>query len=202
MRIALYQGNLQPDRGLERLVQAARFLERDIVIVMMGKDMTGTRARLEAGIAREGVAERVKIIAPVPYKDLLDWTASADIGLIVYAADYSLNVQMMLPNKLFEYLMAGLPVLSSELPAVMDVISMYDVGEVVTSLGPKDIAAAINAMLADRETLARRHQNALNASQQELCWEKERQALISLYQNVLEKQKQKRPECAGRPGNV
>ena len=184
-RIAFYQGNLQPDRSLDILVRAAPFLARDIVIVMMGKDMKSTRARLEALIASEGVADRVKILPPVPYEELLDWTASADIGLIVYASDYSRNVQMMLPNKLFEYLMAGLPVLTSPLDAVTEVIRTYDVGQIVSSLAPADVASAINTMLADPAALARMRRNALDAAQYKLCWEKETSHLIQLYHDIL-----------------
>jgi glycosyltransferase involved in cell wall biosynthesis len=185
VRIALYQGYLQSDRGLDRLVRAAAFLEPNIIIVVMGKGDGATQAELEALIASEGVAERVKILPPVPYEDLLDWTASADIGLIVYTPDYIRNVQMMLPNKLFEYLMAGLPVFASSLEAVREIINAYDVGQVVTSLAPADIGAAISTMLADPEALARMRRNALKAAEDEFYWEKESHELIRLYQNVL-----------------
>jgi glycosyltransferase involved in cell wall biosynthesis len=183
--IALYQGYLQPGRGLDRLIRAAAFLEKDIVIVMMGNDKLGTQAQLEELIADVGVADQVKIIPNVPYNDLLDWTASADLGLIVYPPDYSLNIQMSLPNKLFEFLMVGVPVLSSQLDAVVEVIRTYDVGRVVISLAPADIAAAINVMLADRVALARMRRNAFSVAQQEFNWEKEQQRLIHLYRDVL-----------------
>jgi glycosyltransferase involved in cell wall biosynthesis len=185
VRIALYQGNVQADRALDKLVLAAPFLAPNSVIVMMGKGIGATQSQLEALIASEGVADRVKIIPPVPYADLLAWTASADIGLITYAPDQSLNVRMCLPNKLFEYLMAGLPVLASPLDAVVDVLNAYDVGQVVSSLAPAAIATAINTMLADRVALERMHHNALQAVQRDLCWEKESQNLIELYQNII-----------------
>src|SRR5256714_9335424 len=132
--IALYQGNIQPDRQLDRLVRAAAFLEQNKVIVLMGKGIGSTSVELEALASREGVADRVKILPPVPYEELLESTTSADIGLIVYSPGQSSNVKMCLPNKLFEYLMAGLPVLASPLDAVADVISTYDVGHTVCSL--------------------------------------------------------------------
>ncbi len=184
IRIALYQGYLQPDRSLDTLIRAAPFLEQDIVIVMMGEDRVGTQAQLEALIASEGVGDRVKIVPPVPYAELLNWTASADIGLTVYAPDYSKNVQMMLPNKLFEYLMAGLPVLTSELEAITEVVRTYEVGHIVSSLEPRNIAAAINTMLSDRAALADMHYNALKAAQNSLCWEQESSKLIQLYQDI------------------
>ncbi len=185
VRIVLYQGNLQPDRGLDRLVRSAVFLERDIVIILMGRSIKGQQSQLEALIASEGVSDHIKIVPAVPYKELLDWTASADIGLTIFPPEYSLSIRFTLPNKLFEYLMAGVPVLSSQLDAVVDVIHAYDVGQVVPSLAPADLGAAINAMLADQTTLERMHHNALHASQHDLNWEKESLQLIQLYQRIL-----------------
>jgi glycosyltransferase involved in cell wall biosynthesis len=189
VRIALYQGNVQPNRGLDKLIQAASFLERDIVIVIMGKGVGATQAQLEALVAHEGVSDRVKILPPVPYAELLDWSASADIGLIIYQPDNSPNVQMCLPNKLFEYLMAGLPVLASPLDAVVDIIRTYEVGQVASSLVPKDIGEAINEMLRDPIAYTHMRSNALEAAKCDLCWEKERQNLIGLYQSILEGQR-------------
>jgi glycosyltransferase involved in cell wall biosynthesis len=185
VRIALYQGYLQPlDRGLETLIRSAVFLELGIVIVMMGKGDGTAQSEFEALIASEGVADRVKIIPPVPYEELLDWTVSADLGLVVQPPDYSLNVKLCLPNKLFEFLMAGLPVLASQLDAVAEVIKTYDVGQIVLSFAPAAVGAAISTMLADCDALARMRRNALAAAQRDLCWEKESQRLIHLYQAI------------------
>lgn len=186
VRIALYQGGLQPNRTLDKLIHAAPFLGSDIVIVMMGPAEETTRAQLETLIATEGVADRVKLLPPVPYEELLDWTASADIGLIVMSPDYSEHIRLFLPNKLFEYLMAGVPVLTSEVVAVAEVVRTCDVGEVISSLAPADVGVAITAMLGDSIGLARMRHNALDAAQREFCWEKEKQRLIQLYQHILE----------------
>jgi glycosyltransferase involved in cell wall biosynthesis len=186
VRIALYQGNLQSNRGLDGLVRAAAFLEQDILIVMMGENIGTTQAQLEALIAREGVADCVKILPAVPYAELLDWIASANIGLNVASPDYSLNVRYFLPNKLFEYLMAGLPVLTSPLEAIVDVVKTYDVGKVLPSLDPVDIGEAINRMLEDTAGLARQRSNALKAAGNEFYWEKESLRLIHLCQGILQ----------------
>lgn len=182
--IALYQGNIQPNRSLDRLVRAARFLEPNIVIVMMGRAIGNTRNELEALAVLEGVTKRVKILPPVPYTELLEWTASADIGLNIFSPDYSESIRWCLPNKLFEYLMAGLPVITSELEAVVDIVIKLGVGQVVSSLEPEDVANAINGMLADLARLTQMSQRALSAAREEFCWEKEQQNLIQLYQEI------------------
>ncbi|HEX9069597.1 MAG TPA: glycosyltransferase [Ktedonobacterales bacterium] len=183
VRIALYQGNLQADRALDNLVRAARYLEPPHVIVLMGNGALEQPLRELA--QREGVSDRVRILPAVPYSELLAWTASADLGLIVYQRDHSPNVQMCLPNKLFEYLMAGVPVFASDLDAVADLVARYDVGSLVASTEPAVVGRALSAVLADREALGRMRRNALAAARGDLSWEHERSQLFGLYQRVL-----------------
>ena len=186
IRIALYQGNLQPLRGLDILVRAASFLDANTVIVLMGKAYGDTLAQLEALIEQEHVAHRVKIIPPAPYADLLHWTTSADIGLILYTPEESLNIRWCLPNKLFEYIMAGLPILATQLNAVSEILQQYHVGRVVPSLTPSAIATTINSMLTDTEALAAMRRSALEAAHGDLCWETEQQRLLELYASILQ----------------
>src|SRR3989442_853323 len=127
----------------------------------------------------------VSSVTLVRNAELLDWTASADIGLAILPLDFSVAVQNMLPNKFFEYLMAGLPVLASPLRAIAEIIEANDVGQVLNSLEPIDVAESINAILADKEGLARMRRNALIAAQQEFHWEKERTRLLGLYRDIL-----------------
>jgi glycosyltransferase involved in cell wall biosynthesis len=181
-RIALYQGYLLEDRWLDGLVRAAAHLDDGHLIVILGKgQMTPILERL---IAQEGVGDRVKLVSAVPYAELLSWTASADLGLTLFAPDYSESIRLCLPNKLFEYLMAGLPVLSSALPAIEEVIHRYGVGRVVSPLNPERVGGAISALLNDVDALARMRKNALAAAKQELCWEVERMKLVSLYDAI------------------
>ncbi len=189
-RIALYQGGLSPDRGLDRLISAARFLDDDHLLVIMGDGPQTIKSELAALIASEEVADRVKIIPAVPYKELLVWTGSANIGLIIYSLDYSPNVSMCLPNKLFEYVMAGLPILASQLEAVADIINSFHVGHVLSSLEPCAIAEAINGMLADSAALEQMQHNALCIAQSDFCWEKEQKQLVHLYHTILSKSMQ------------
>jgi glycosyltransferase involved in cell wall biosynthesis len=181
-RIVLYQGILMKDRGLDVIIPAARFLNPNIVIVFMGKGEM--QAELQALIRQEGVTERVKMIPSVPYAELLTWTASTDVGLIIYRPD-SPNVHMMLPNKLFEYLMAGVPILASPLEAVVEIVETYGVGHIVRSQQPEDVAKAINTLLANEEARVQMRINALAASQRDLNWNVESHKLVQLYYDIL-----------------
>ncbi len=185
IRLALYQGALQEDRGLENLIYAARFLEPDTVIVLMGPGEENMQKYLAGIIASEGVEDRVKLLPPVPYRELLTWTASADLGLVIFDPTYTLKIKLCLPNKLFEYLMAGLPVLSSELVAVTELLQMYRVGKVVSSLEPRAVGMAINTLLADQVTLAEMRINALQAAREVFCWEQEHKHLLNLYHTIV-----------------
>jgi glycosyltransferase involved in cell wall biosynthesis len=182
-RIALYQGVLQGDRSLDVLVRAARFLPDDVVVVLMGSGPS--KAALEALIVAEGLGERVRMVAAVPYSELLQWTASADLGLIIYPPNSSPNVRYCLPNKLFEYLMAGLPVLASSLDAVNDILETYRVGAMVRTLEPEEVGRVIGQLVGDVQQLAAMRQRALEASASDLRWENEQKRLIGLYQSVL-----------------
>ena len=181
-RIALYQGHVKEDRSLETLVHAARFLDPEIAIVMMGDGPNWSE--LTALIAQEEVRDRVYLLPAVPNSELLTWTASADLGLIVYPPAYSMNRRICLPNKLFEYLMAGLPVLTAPLEAIVEVVRTYDVGAVVPSVEPEAVGRAISALLADEAAMARMRRNALAACARELRWEVEQERLVALYAYV------------------
>ena len=183
IKIALYQGGIQENRRLDLLVNAAHFLNPGNHIIMMGNGES--TEKLKAMTVADGVADRVHIIPAVPYEELVATTASADVGLIVLDGSYSLNQKWCLPNKLFECLMAGIPVISSQLDAVAELIHAYGVGVIVPSLAPEVVGRAINDVLADdagRESM-RRH--ALAAARQTFNWEAERYRLLGLYATVL-----------------
>jgi glycosyltransferase involved in cell wall biosynthesis len=185
-RVALYQGGLRANRALDVLVRAAPFLAPGNVIVFMGDG--DQKQALGALIASLHVADRVLITPAVPYDMLLRWTASADLGMIVYRPTYSLNVRYCLPNKLFEYMMAGVPTLSSSLDAIAEISTTYDTGRVVSSLEPEAVAGAINAILSDEAARNRMRENGWRAAREEFRWDIEQRRLLHLYDQIISPQ--------------
>ena len=178
-RILLLQGGLSENRNLEDLVRSmAHVKTASAVLVIMGP---GDAKREELKSIAEGsglTAERIRFAPPVPQDQLLSFTASADVGIVPYPP-IDLNSYYCTPNKLFEYIVAGLPILANDLPELRKFVAENDFGQVHRMDGPENIARAIDAMLASdldpyRKALARR--------KREFVWEMQGRKLVAVYE--------------------
>jgi glycosyltransferase involved in cell wall biosynthesis len=182
--ILLYHGGFVPHRGLIDLVVASAHLERG-AIVLMGWGRL--EAELRLAIDAEGVGDRVRILPPVPPQDLITVAASADVGLIPYEP-YGLNNLYSTPNKLFEYMSAGLPIAASRLPELTRFIQSHDMGVTFAPSDPLDMARVLNKLLASPVERGRMAENAREAAQL-YSWTRERAKLLQVY-----------AELSGAPG--
>jgi len=143
--IVLYQGGFSVDRGVEELVAAVEepaLRSRGTVAVFMGY------GRLEGwlrGIARER-PDRVRVLPAVPPDELLGWTAGADVSF-VGQPPRTLNQRMNLPNKLFESIMAGVPVVVARENEQCRLVSAEGIGRCATIDDPASVAGEIAALL-------------------------------------------------------
>lgn len=164
--VLLYQGVIVRGRGVEpvfQLLQSAAMF--DFVLLGGGEDM-----RYYQNLAAEmGIADRVHFAGKIPQKDLMKYTAGADIGVCLIE-DVSLNNQYALPNKLFEYIMAGIPVIASGLPQIKQVVERYHVGVVAADLSAAFLKRILDVWRRDPALLKRFSQHCLQAAE-ELNWE-------------------------------
>ncbi|RMF64628.1 MAG: glycosyltransferase, partial [Bacteroidetes bacterium] len=149
--LILHQGHLRQARGLPALVDALQDVP-DATLVFLGDGPL--RPRLEAQTRRLGLTERIRFLDPVPPDDLLPLTADATLGVSLLE-DTCLNHRYALPNKVFEYLMAGVPVLASDLPEIRRVVAGHDVGEVVDPANRPGLVAALRHMCTDLDARRR-----------------------------------------------
>jgi glycosyltransferase involved in cell wall biosynthesis len=154
-RIVLYQGLVRAGRGLERLVDAMRAVP-DAALVVIGDGPT--KADLQR-LAADALPGRAHFLPHTPPDDLLRLTASADLGVHV-PEPITESIRLALPNKLFEYLMVGLPVVVADIPEMRRVVNGFDVGLVVDPYDRDSLAAAIRRALADDAARARWAANA------------------------------------------
>jgi glycosyltransferase involved in cell wall biosynthesis len=179
----LHHGQLKPDRGIEELIRAAdepgiRELDPAFVVLGFGR----LRKRLEdAARQRPG---RLYVLPPVPVDELLDWVAGADICYLG-CPPLTLNLRVTLPNKVFEAMMAGVPVVAAAGTEQARLVESARIGKVVDINRP-DLLAAV---LADVLTMPARERQALREHCRGLAlgtynWELMSAPLLDLYRQL------------------
>ncbi|MDP2424261.1 MAG: glycosyltransferase [Bacteroidales bacterium] len=177
-RIVLLQGaGINIDRGAEEAIDAMQWVEGGILVILGGGDVMG---QLRQRVVAKGFADRVFFIPGQPPDLLRSYTCLADIGLTL-DKDTNVNYRYSLPNKLFDYIHAGVPILASPLPEVKKIIDQYDIGVFIENHEPQHIATKINAMFADMESMSKWKKN-LGVAATELTWENEEKVLNKLFQ--------------------
>jgi glycosyltransferase involved in cell wall biosynthesis len=174
--IVLYQGGFLSGNGLSEQIEAASgFGQAAFVLIGDGP----CEASLKEQVRKADLGNRVFFLPRVPFQQLHDYTCSADLGLcLIKGTGRSFYYSM--PNKLFEYLMAGLPVLASDFPEMSQVIRQSQAGEVVN---PEDISAIrqqVCSLLGDEARRQSCREAALKAARL-YNWEQEATRLIELY---------------------
>lgn len=165
--ILIYQGVILNGRGLKILIKALKQLEKTCLVIMGDGDL---KSELESRIENEGLTERVVFTGTIPQSDILSYTAAADIGCTLIE-NISKSYYYALPNKMFEYIAAGIPVLASNLPQMMQIIDEFGVGKYVD---PEDIESVV-AGIKELSDSGRKQAIAENARKAhlELNWEAE-----------------------------
>lgn len=172
-KIILMQGaGINIDRGAEELVEAMLYVDNALLLIIGSGDVWHILEKKAAQLS-----EKIKMIKRLPKDQLLHYTYNADIGISI-DKNSNLNYRYSLPNKLFDYLQMGLPVLASNLPEIAAIISHYNAGEFITGYNPKELAENIQKMI-NSPSLPAYRKNALAAAA-ELNWDKEKQVLLNL----------------------
>ena len=179
--IALYQGLIDSMRCIEEIAEATRYFDDGVVLVIMGTGY-GKWASPAAALAP---FERIVVLPPVPYEDLLPYTASADIGILLYRND-GRNNYYCAPNKLFEYMMMGLPVIAPDYPGMLPLVEGEGVGLCVDPASPHAIAAAVNRLAADPPGRIRMREAGLRLSADRYNWTVESTPLLQLYRALAD----------------
>jgi glycosyltransferase involved in cell wall biosynthesis len=193
--IALYHGAFSRYRGLEQLVEAIRQPGLETVhAAFLGYG--ALRGSLDELAAAPGLSGRVHVLPPVPPDQVIDWVAGADVAVMAIQPS-TLNHVLSTPNKLFEALAAGVPVVASDFPAIREIVLGNppgttrsagdglvgsDLGVLCDPTDPEAIARGIARMLAlspaDRAALRAR---CRGAAESRWNWERESAALVDLY---------------------
>lgn len=176
-KIVLMQGSgINVQRGAEEAVEAMQYLDNVLLLIVGGGDVLPV---LKNKVQELSLQTKVKFVSRQTPENLAGYTANADIGLTI-DKDTNINYRFSLPNKLFDYIYAGVPVLSTPLVELKNIIEQYQIGEFIENHDPQHMATVISKMLQNETQMAIYKQNTLKAAA-ELNWENEKKVLIEIF---------------------
>ncbi len=178
--IVLQGAGINIDRGAEEAVEAMQYIDNALLLIIGSGDVMEVLKKMVVDL---NLSNKVKFIGKVPFDKLVQYTRHADLGLTL-DKDTNINYKYSLPNKLFDYIHAGVPVLSSGLLEIKKIIDEYAIGDCITSHEPKHIAEKINSILKDENKLQLWKKNTKITSEK-LNWEIEERVLVEVYKQFL-----------------
>ena len=179
-KIILYQGALNLGRGVGPTIRAMQYIEGAELWLAGDGDLTSD---LKEMVVEMKLESKVKFLGRLPLNQLYEITRQADLGISL-EEDLGLNYRFALPNKLFDYIQAGVPVLVSNLPEMMHIVKYYQIGTIAETHERMELAELLRKALFDQEKRQMWKQNLPKAAN-ELCWENEEKFLRSVYEPFL-----------------
>lgn len=176
-KMLILQGaGINVDRGAEELVEAMQSIENAILVFVGDGDVVPF---LKKYVAENQLENKVFFLGKRPYREMMAITRLADIGLSLDKGT-NINYQNSLPNKIFDYIQAGTPVLASGMKEVKKVIEETHVGEILEEVTSSELVKKLHKMLENDEKLTFYAENCLQAAQI-LNWENESKVLGKIY---------------------
>ena len=158
------------------MVAAMQYLDHHILYLAGSGDISKKTENL---ILKLNLQDKVIMLGKIPLEKLHGFTQQADLGLSL-EEDAGLNYRFALPNKLFDYVQAEIPVLVSNLPEMKNLVTQYQIGEIIENHEPRHIAEKIKSILSDEQQIINWKSSCKKAAL-ELNWEKEKHLISNLF---------------------
>lgn len=176
-KIILLQGaGINIQRGTEEMIEAMQYIGNAVFVIIGGGDVLHL---LKQQVSDMNLEEKVRFIPKMPFQELYQFTVHADLA-VTLDKDSNINYRFSLPNKLFDYIQARVPVMASKLVEIEKIVHEYKIGRIIESHEPEQIAKTVNEMLNDHGQYEIWKENLRFASE-ELCWEREERNLTRIY---------------------
>ena len=182
--ILIYQGLYIPGYPIADVIRMMHSLPENVVFLSRG--IGEDEAALKELVVKENLSERVFILPPVPMLDMIKAATGADIGLIPLDPTRGENFRLGSPNKIYSYMMSGLAIVASDLPAIRPPVEAFDCGVLFEPNNVADMTRAVMALVTDPARLEAMKKRSLKAGTV-YSWETEGQKLLKIYDEVVQK---------------
>jgi glycosyltransferase involved in cell wall biosynthesis len=180
--IILQGAGINVQRGAEELVEAFQHLDETYILLIVGDG--DVIPQLKEMVVKLQLKDKVKFIGKIPARELQHYTANSHLGITI-DKDTNLNYHFSLPNKIFDYMHAGIPVLASRLPEIENLVKRYHIGTFIENHDPAHIALQIGTFLNSKEYLNVKSNTVIAAIENN--WQSEKQKLIKLIHDTIHK---------------
>lgn len=175
-KIIILQGaGINVQRGAEELVEAFKYLDDEFLLLIIGSG--DVIHQLKENTTKLSLQDKILFKDKMPASELRYYTANADLGVTI-DKDTNLNYHFSLPNKVFDYLNAGIPLLATRLPEIEAIVKHYNVGTFIDHHDPEHIAHCIGQFLKHPDYAICKSNTAKAVAENN--WENERQQLVQV----------------------
>ena len=182
--LLLFINGIYKGQGIEVVLQALKTLPDHIHFAALGPVSIASYTDELQSLAREiGVEKRFHLLPSKPWQEMLAYASGADIGIIPRQSD-RLNNYLSMPNRIFELVMARLPVATANLPDIAALVTEYDIGMVFNEKDPESISKTILAM-SDGPNLKKYKDNIAQAARH-IKWENEKKSFVEAVEGMFE----------------
>lgn len=179
-KIILYQGAINPFRGIDKAILAMHHLE-NVIFKIAGDGPK--KKEYEDLVVKEKLQDKVQFLGKLLPKDLRKITVTADLGMSI-EENGGESYFYSLPNKVLDCIQARVPLIMANLPEMLNIKNQFDVGEIIENHQSENIAAAIRKVLDKGRT---NYQPELENAANVLCWENEEVKLLNVFEKASQK---------------
>lgn len=181
-----YEGRLRFEEGLVTMIELLRALmNKGVKLFIVGEAKGKEKIYIEKSIKEKEIEDAYIETGWLPYEKVHESIAKADVGLIL--REPTKNNLMSGPNKLFNYITCGLPIVSVDYPEMRSIIKKYQCGILINKINVDTVLSAIEYLMKNPEEAKKMGERSRKAAEIELSWQHQGNKLLKIYQEVINK---------------
>ncbi len=184
--LLLYHGALSPSRGLDSIVRALPLLFQPVNLVFVGNPYSFFSSYLFPLASKNNVENMVFHLKPVPNEKLISFIHGADVGIVIYK-NTCRNNYLCAPNKLFEYAMAGIPIVACNYPPILNLSNQFNGIQIFDPENALSIAKAICQIIDADEITRQSLLEGLKFISSRYNWTRDEKTLLDLYSSLTDR---------------